>query len=458
MYRNSCKKKCKCCCNNPKHQTPNRFPYFATLNPVSLEHLLFAVYLVLFSWLVTRTAFIKNTGLSKPQVVSLFLLKVLAGIVYGWIGVYYGEMAQMVDTWGFHYESIKEYGLLKTVPGEFFSSIFHNTYQEGYTKFLASENSWWNDLKGTVFVKLLAIFNLASFGHYYINVIFYSFLTLFGPVALYRVMKDAFPNRQLVVVAAVFLVPSFLYWTSGLHKDGLVFLGIAIAVYSVYFGLKDSHFSAGRILLILFGLLMVLTLRNFLIIPLLPALGTWVLASKIKAKSWLVFTGVYLFFAALFFTAGYIHPRLNFPEEVVSRQQAFLHLLGGNSAVEVSPLHPTLASFVRNTPQALALSAVRPYPSDVRHLLSLAAALEINFLLLLVAFCLFFKKKDTTVSPLLLFYLFFSFSVLLMIGYTVNILGAIVRYRSIVLPLLIVPVVARADWNRIGNLFAGKGK
>ena len=40
----------------------------------------------------------------------------------------------------------------------------------------------------------------------------------------------------------------------------------------------------------------------------------------------------------------------------------------------------------------------------------------------------------------------------MMIGYSVNILGAIVRYRSIVLPFLIVPMVAKIDWRKIGKL------
>src|SRR4028118_1058848 len=137
-------------------------------------------------------------------------------------------MAQMVDTWGYHYESVTEYRLLRSDPELFFSNIFQNTYPDGYTKFLASENSWWNDLKGTFFVKILAIFNLASFGNYYVNVIFYSFISLFGPIAIYRVMMDVFPGRKLPVLLATFLVPSVIYWTSGVHKDGIIFVGLGI--------------------------------------------------------------------------------------------------------------------------------------------------------------------------------------------------------------------------------------
>lgn len=419
-----------------------------------MEHLLFAAYLILFSWLVTRTPFFTASGLTTPQLVIVFLLKVMAGIFYAWIGVYYGEMAQMVDTWGYHYESIRETTILKSAPSQFFGSIFQNTYGDGYTKFLAHENSWWNDLKGTFFVKTLALFNVLSFGNYYINLIFYSFISLFGPVAVYRVMIDVFPDRRLPILLATFLIPSFIYWTSGIHKDGIVFLGIATVIYQVYFGLKETRFSFTRIALILFGLLLVLALRNFLVIPFLPALLAWVLAHYNRHRQAPIFAGIYTMFIVLFFTAGFLHPRLNLPEEVVSRQEAFLKL-GGGSAVAVTKLEPTFGSFAANLPQSFSLSVVRPYPSDVRHLLSLAASLEINLLLLLFAAFLFVRRNGTELSPALLFFLAFSFSVLLMIGYTVNVLGAIVRYRSVVLTLLIVPVAAQIDWRRIAGWASG---
>ena len=419
-----------------------------------MEHLLFAAYLILFAWLVTKTKFFTASGLTTPQLVIIFLLKVMAGILYGWIGVYYGEMAQMVDTWAYHYEGIKEYHLLQSDPKLFFSNIFHNTYNDGYTKFLASENSWWNDLKGTFFVKTLAIFNLVSFGNYYVNVILYSFLSLFGPVAIYRVMKDVYPNRKLPILLATFLIPSVLYWTSGLHKDGIIFVGFGLIIYHIYFGLKQGRFPLYRLLVIFFGLLLVVALRNFLIIPILPALLAWIVASKLKQKPILVFSVISVLFIGLFFTAKFIHPRLNFPEEVVARQEAFLKL-GGGSAVAVNKLEPTFVSFVLNSPQALTLSTIRPYPSDVRHLLSLAAASEINFLLLLFIAFLIWRKRGKPLSAFLLFCIFFSFSVLIMIGYTVDVLGAIVRYRSIVLTLLVVPMAAQTDWNKIGQLFLG---
>ena len=416
--------------------------------------MLFVAYLILFAWLITKVKFFTNSGLTNPQLVILFLLKVMVGIVYGWIGVYYGEMAQMVDTWYYHFESIKEYHLLLHNPTEFFTNLFHNTYKSGYSNFLVTENSWWNDLKANFFIKILALFNVLSFGQYYVNVIFYSFLSLFGPVAIYRVMQDIFPTKKIAVLLATFFIPSFLYWTSGLHKEGIIFVGLALIIYQLYFGFKENRFPIYRLLSVLLGFLLILALRNFLIIILIPAIVAWIIAQKLKFKPILIYTAVFILFIILFFSAKYIHPNLDFPEAVVLKQQEFMKL-GGGSAVSVKELNPTVASFILNAPQAFSLSVLRPYPSDVHHLLSLAAAMEINFLLFLFIIFLFWRKTGGRLSPFILFCIFFSLGTLMMVGYSVNVLGAIVRYRSIILPFLIVPIVANIDWYSINKMIFG---
>src|SRR5690349_19223865 len=197
--------------------------YFVPIKQNGLDHyFLFAAYLILFAWLITKVKFFTKAGFTNSQLIIIFLLKVMAGIFYGWIGIYYGQMAQMIDTWAYHVESLQEYKLLIAHPVDFFTSLFHSNYQDGYTNFLVSHNSWWNDVKRDFLIKVLAIFNLFSFGNYYVNVIYYSFLSLFGPIAIYRVMKDVFPAKKIPVLVTSFLVPSFLYWTSGLHKEGLI--------------------------------------------------------------------------------------------------------------------------------------------------------------------------------------------------------------------------------------------
>ncbi len=378
----------------------------------------------------------------------------MAGIFYGWVGIYYGNHAQMVDTWSYHYSSIQEYKLLFKNPSEYMVNLFRDPYSDGIFKFFGTEYSYWNDLKSNSFIKILSIFNIFSFGNYYTNVIFYSFISMFGPIAIYRVMNDVYPGKKWQMLVSVFLIPSFLYWTSGLHKEGLIFLGFSLVIFNFYFGLKKKKFSLVNVLFIVLGLLMVLVFRNFMIIILIPALIAWFFASKFFKKPLTVFGICYTFFVIFFFTAKYISTSLDFPEVVVTKQKEFVSL-HGNSSVPMKRLEPNFTSFVINMPQTLSLSILRPYPSDVRHILSLAAAAETDLLLLLFLVFLFFpSKRNNQNQPAIFIYfcLFLSFSVLITIGYSVNNIGAIVRYRSIILPLLLTPLFCRINWQRINKI------
>jgi hypothetical protein len=417
-----------------------------------LEYLIFVAWLVVFAWLVTKVKFFTKTGLSHPQLIILLLLKVMAGIFYGWIGLYYGGLAQMQDTWSFHAEGIKEYHLLYTDPGEYLTNLFKDPYEGGISKFFESNDSYWNDLKGNVLIKFLSVLNIFSFGHYYVNVIFYSFITLFGAMAIYKVMNDVFPGKKLIILLATFLLPSFLYWTSGLHKEGLIFTGMSFIVYSIYFGTKEKRWGFKRIALLVTGLLLLLVLRNFILVIIIPAIIAWLLATRWPKYSLPIFASIYVLFAVLFFTIRYADPRLDFPQAVVNKQQEFIQLKGGNSSIPIKKLEPNAVSFLKNTPQAINLSTIRPYPSDVRHILSLAAAIEINVLLLLFILFIIWHRNGIHSKNLIYFCLFFSFSVLLAIGFSVNNLGAIVRYRSIIMPFLVVPMLASINWSHISSV------
>jgi hypothetical protein len=415
-----------------------------------LEYLLFVAYLILFAWLVTRLKFFRNSGLTQPQLIIVFLLKVMAGIFYGWIGIYYGGLAQMVDTWSYHTESIAEYHLLGSDPQEYFTNLFRNPYNSGVSDFLSVKDSFWNDLKANFFIKILSIFNIFSLGHYYVNVIFYSFLTLFGPIALFRVMNDVYPGKKIQILLAVFLVPSFLYWTSGLHKEGLIFTGISLVVYSIYFANKEKRFGIKRALTLITGLLLILVLRNFIFIIIAPAILAWLFVNRWPKNGLIKFAALYLLFILIFFTARYINPKFDFPQAVVNRQQEFVKLIG-SSSIPIKELKPTAGSFLKNTPQAINLSTLRPLPKDVKHILSLAAAIEVEVLLLMFLIFLFLKTGHPLDKNLVYFSIFFSFTLLMAIGFSVNNLGAIVRYRSVIIPFLVVPMVAQINWQRIGN-------
>ena len=415
-----------------------------------MDHLLFVIYLVLFSWMVSRIPFFRYSGLTPAQLIILFLLKVSAGIFYGWIGVWYGETARMLDTWVYYYDSLDETTLLLNDPIRFLGTITDSSY-EGYGGFFSSRGSYWNDLQMYLMVKLTAVFNVFSHRNYYINVIFYSFISFFGVIAFYRLMLHLFPQRKTAVVIGSFFIPSFLYWASGIHKEGLVFLGVMLVLYPLVFKTGPGRFSVWTVPTVLLGIAITVLVRNYLLVLLLTALAAWLLAARMPQKPLLAYLTVYTVAALLFFNLHHLTPRLNLPQLVVEKQEDFGKLEGA-SAVPLKPLQPTAVSFAAVAPQAILNTVLRPAPPDVKHLLSFAATAENILLLLLVVLFFLFPARTVKDKNLVLFCLFFSFTTLLTIGYTVNFLGATVRYRSIVLPMLMTPVIAQTAWSQIWEL------
>ena len=413
------------------------FPiFFLTLlnNYYRLEVLLFAIYLFLFTWIVTKTKFFVRSGISKYWLAGLFLIKVITGIVYGWLGIYEGGVARMNDTWTHHFNSLIQTQLLFNDPGAYFFGIFKGIEIRSVADFFASTNSYWNNLKWNGYIKLLSIFNCFSFGNYYINVIFYSFITFFGVVAIYRVMKAHLKAPDPVLITACFLVPSFLYWCSGLHKDGLTYLGIAVIIYIFYFYFINGVAKPRHYLLTALAFLMLFVFRNHVIVLLLPALAAWFIAVKMQLSALKTFMVIYTIAAVCFFGLQYLHPSLNLPAIVAEKHEAFRQL-GGNTTVDVQNLEPTLKGFITYLPHASGLAVLRPYPGEIHKLLVLPAFLELVIIWVLVIAALYFSRKKRVFTPFGLFIFFFCVTMLLMIGYTQNNLGATVRYRSFLFPL-----------------------
>ncbi|GAB3010970.1 hypothetical protein GCM10027051_11380 [Niabella terrae] len=363
----------------------------------------------------------------------LFLTSVIFGILYGWIGIYEATTANMNDTWTFHYMGIKESKLLFQHPQQYLLNLFQNPYGDG--GLFSSAHSYWNNLKGNAFIKLLSVFDLFSLGNYYINIIFYCFLVFFATTALYRVFSAHFGRQSPWLLVGCFLIPSFVYWNNGIHKDGLCFLGLSLCIFSLYFYIRKGNFNAKGVGLLLGGALILFVFKNHLLMGLLPAALAWILSEKYPRRRWWIFGSVYLLAVIAFFGSRYLLPGWNLPAVFVEKQAAFNALKGGVTSLKVRALEPCLESFLQLLPQAVSLSMLRPYFSDIHKWLILPAYLEMLIIWLILLLAAIRSFRHNKMSPLGLFILFYSISVLLIIGYTVNNLGATVRYRSLLLPL-----------------------
>ncbi|UAY51380.1 hypothetical protein [Ferruginibacter albus] len=411
-----------------------------------MGYLLFFIYLLVFAWVLVKIPFIKNAGISTRIILLIFILKVIAGVVNGWQLAHVNYLA---DVWIYHNEGVKEYHLLFSNPKEYFLNFFQSNYST-YGSFNATTNSYWNDLKSNVMIKLDSLFDILSFGNYYVNTVFYNFIVFFGGIALFRIFTDVYNNRKCELIVACFLLPSLLYFGSSIHKDGLILLAISGIVYHIHQSLKTSRISISAIITILIASVFIFFLRSYILLMLLPAVVAWILSYYNKRKTLLVFSCIYIIGIVVFFNADKINSRFSLPEKVVTKQKDFLLLPASSTNIPVNELQPTFKSFFGNAPQAINHSLMRPSIKDAFHyakyLFPFAGEVFIYELLLLASILFIIKFRKFNPDPLIAFCLFFALSICLIIGYTIPVIGAVIRYRSIYLPFLIAPVLCNVNW------------
>ncbi|MBL0356959.1 MAG: hypothetical protein IPP72_08725 [Chitinophagaceae bacterium] len=416
-----------------------------------MSYLIFFLWLIVLSWSLTKIRFIKNAGLGNKIIIGLFICKVASGMAGGWIA----HLTRGTDTWNYHNEGLTEYHLLFLNPKEYFTNLFYTGYSYAYEGVLQTQNSYWNDLKTNLIIKLLSVFDIFSGGNYYVNVILYNFLIFFGHIGLYRIFKAVYKADTWLVVMLVFLLPSLLFYSSTIHKDGLMLATIGVIVFNVYYALHFTGFVFKRILFITVSLLLLFFFRNFILFAILPALAAVILTYKTSYSPVKVFATVYLFSAIVFFNLHRVVPSVNLPLYMAQKQSDFLGLEKGNTTIALKNLEPNVVSYLKNAPQAFQHSLCRPFITDISlSKLLLPLCFELLFYELLILVFLFFQKsKPLLNNPFVLFGLFFGLSVCLVIGYTVPVIGAIVRYRSIYLPFLLGPFVLNTDWDAVKNIF-----
>ncbi|MEO7264948.1 MAG: hypothetical protein ABIW38_08550 [Ferruginibacter sp.] len=401
-----------------------------------MSYLLFFIYLVLASFFIPRTPFAQKTGLSYKALLLFFLAKIAAAVVLAFVThkFYPGN-----DYEGLNFYGQEEYKLLMSNPWTFFTSSYSVMHSINDGSWLSSTGSFWNDLENTLLSKVLAIFNIFSRGNYYINSLFFNCIGFFAHLSLFRMFSNIYPGRKMILIIGCFLIPSTLYFSSGLHKDAIVFTAMALYFYSLYF-LVYEKISSRKILLLVFSFIIILLLRNFVSLILFPLTMLFMFTEKFKWKPVYAF-GVF-FMLAIIFIMFLPLLGINPLKLIIDQRKAFEDLGYANTALPPMQLQASFKSIITHLPEAFANVFLRPFPWVLKPLWLLPFVLEMLVIFLIIGYSFFQPPGRRLDQPFILLLVIFAFTMLLIIGYIVPNSGSIVRYRSLYLPFLLVPFLA----------------
>jgi len=380
--------------------------------------LLFIGYSLLIIYGLLKIPFIRNCGIRPVFVILFFALHVITGILHNWIAWrYYPGHG---DVWQF-YE---------------LSFLYRTRLLTQFSQFM-EDNSTMTYITHNGIIGINMLLNIFSRDNLNINTLLFSLPIFLGNIALFRVFRRRFPGAPAAALT-VFVLPSTLFWTACVHREGVLYMLLGLLVYAFDRWLTSPSHRRSLFYCILYTIL-ILYFRFYIILSLLPALFIWLLAERPSLTRRLLPPVAAIVVLAI--VLGFVFPALSgkLAQAITARQLDFAQL-EGNSRLPLPLMTGTWSSIVRVLPAAFRNGLFEPLPGSGGKALYLAFAGELVLIWALFIISLLWRRNHpTNRQPFTAFCLFFSVSGLLIIGAMVPFAGAIVRYRSFFLPFLLAP-------------------
>lgn len=418
-------------------------------------------YACIFLYAIRRTRFFSVAGLSRRTIGGLFLLKLAAGTALWYVYTYMHTDRATADIYRYFDDGNIMFSALPEHPMDYLSMLTGigndqrrfdvNYYQVMHNWYRQYESNMYNDAH--TMIRFNAFVRLLSFGHYHVHTVFICFLCTIGLVALYKAFLPKLAGHERAWAFALFALPSVLFWSSGVIKEALLFFGLGLFLLAVMDLLRNGA-RAWNLALLPFCIVLLFFLKFYVLLSLLPALCAYIWCVRTGGRrSLLKFLLTYAGFIALGLNSDLFYRDFRILEVLWVKQRDFIGMASAansGSLVHVNELEPNVGSFLREAPHALYMTFLSPLTAWSNGALGILSALENILLLLLAGMALRWRRAWSGVDkPLLYLCLGYCTLLALVIGWTTPVIGALVRYRVPLLPVLLLAFMCIADPQRI---------
>jgi len=428
-----------------------------------MEYLLTLLYTIVFLFILIRAPFFRAEGLSKKTISIIFIVKILAGIIMSLIYTYYYPDRKTADIFKYFDDSKVMYNALFHKPLDYLcmmTGIGNDSpyFNEHYYKIM---NNWYRVYESNIYneshtiIRFNALIRLFSFGYYNVHTVFMCFLSLIGLVALYKASVNLIKNKNKELIFGIFLLPSVLFWGSGVMKEGLLFFGLGVLIY--YFCRILNRFTMASLFWIFASLLLLYYIKFYVFAIILPVLAAhlWIALTN-NSATLLKYAIVFVLYFLIGLNLHYIYPGFDALDILVTKQHDFIRLAKythSGSLIDIPLLTHNPWNFIMYAPLAFFNTFFRPFISEAGSILVLMAALENLMLFFACIFTLFFlnfRKIDKIIFFDFMFIVIFMFT---LTGLITPVTGAIVRYKVPALPFFMILLIMLIDKEKMIKKF-----
>jgi hypothetical protein len=419
-----------------------------------VQLLLPILILVLLVYLIYRLDFFRLDGLPAWASPVLFLIKLCFGFALWAVYTFYYTDRSTSDIYKF-YNDAHYVHLAYSENKAAFTGLMTGSEDSSLKVYTDQMKNWERNFNKAVpfnenrfMIRLNALMMFISGENIHVHTIIFCFLSFIGCISLLKLFQYFLEEEKKKWAVLTILFPSFLFWTSGGLKESLIILGLGLFLYGFLF-LRQRGLAA--VVLLLSGLALLLVTKYFLLICLLPALsGYYLFINKESVKQvFFKYAGIIIVTIIVLAAIAPIDKRTNFAR-IISKKQKYAvgeaKYMKAGSYSEVPVVDSTIVSVVAQLPAGLWDSMMKPYLWQSKNPMMLLSAAENMVILLLLILAIAYRDKKKTYDYNLL--LFCCLSLVLyfsIIGIMTPVLGNLVRYKVILIPLLIFVLLYVTD-------------
>lgn len=365
------------------------------------------------------------------------------------------------DTFGFYGGASAYSKYLLNEPGNAINFLFENNYQHLSSLYHYNPLPEYNYiLRGNAelaLVKIAGFINLFTLDSFLITTLVFGFLSFTGSWLLFKVFITIYPDRKLIkpLAIAIMLLPSVVFWGSGLMKDTLTFAATGWLVYSIFRVFIQRNFTIRLILLAIISVALIALLKGYILLGLIPALTFWIVLSvkdRIPSRFFRLLITPFLILITVGLGALLINQisdelgrfSLQNLERTTEGFHSWHQVASGEegSGYTLGAPEFTPSAMLRKFPAAVNVTFFRPYPWEAKNIVTMMTSVESMIILaffLLVMLKSYFIRffRIILADPTLIFCLLFALILGFEVGYTSYNFGALARYKIPCMPFFV---------------------
>lgn len=369
-----------------------------------------------------------------------FLIKVSAGffLIYTYTSLY--PKREEADVFKYFDDGVVLNKIRQENP-MIFTRIFFGSWSNEDLKEINRMNYWFraydhglsNDNR--VVIRLNAFLNIFTQGNYALNALFFILLSFIGSMNLYRFFL-LLSKEKIISYISAFCIPSCVFWSSGILKEAIVLFALGTLLLSLYRFLKEKSWA--QFVWFLGAFLLLTHIKVYIILSLLPFLIIGIVAFHFNSKM-KIFTFSLIILSVMALGFKLLFPNWDILSTIQGKQFDFIQMaraVNAGSQVFMQPLEHSFFSLIKLFPRGIWNVFYYPNLSMVKNSMSLASFLENLLISILFLGTVFKIIQDRSLKFSSLLLLGFVFVALGIIGITSPVVGAMVRYKSPILPFL----------------------